>query len=72
VAVARNWGGLTAPDDQQPRRRCFVFHNVLIDVVALCALECAQIVARLGWFDASKHHFRATLRAWSLHQAITK
>jgi len=64
--------GLTAPDDQHPRRRCFVFNDVLIGVIALCTLERAQIVARLGWLDASKRHFRAALRAWCLHQAITE
>jgi len=44
----------------------------LIDVIALCALEYTQIVATLVWLDASKRHFRAALRAWCLHQAITK
>jgi hypothetical protein len=65
-------GSLTAPDDQHPRRRLFVFNDVLIDIVAPCAFERAQIVARLGWLEAGKCHFRAALRAWRLHQAITK
>lgn len=69
---AANRDGLTAPDDQHPRRRRFVFNDVLIDVVALCAFECAQIVARLGWLDASKRHFCAALRAWRFHQEITE
>src|SRR5450759_4357975 len=63
-AKARQLSGLTVPDDQRPWRRCFVFNDVLIDVIALCAFECAQIVARFVWFDASKLHFRAALRAW--------
>jgi len=63
---------LTAPDYQHPWRRCFVFNDVLIGIIALCAFECAQIVARLGRLDASKHHFRAALCASCLHQAITK
>lgn len=65
-------GGLTAPDAQHPRRRCSVFNDILIDIVALCAFECAQIVARLVWLDASKRHFRSALRAWCLHEAITE
>jgi hypothetical protein len=40
-----------------PRRRCFQFNNVLIGIVALSAFECAQIVVRLGWLDASKRQF---------------
>jgi hypothetical protein len=64
--------GLTAPDDQHPGRRCFVLNDVLIGVIAFRAFECAQIVTRLVWLDASKHHFRAALRAWCLHQAITE
>ena len=69
---AVNLGGLTAPDDEHPQRRCSVFNDVPIDVIALCTFECAPIVARLVWLDASKRHFRAALRAWCLHQAITE
>jgi hypothetical protein len=34
--------------------------------MALCAFECAQIVARPFCLDASKRHFRAALRSWRL------
>jgi hypothetical protein len=65
-------GGLTTPDDQHPWRRCFVFNDILIDIVALGALERAEVVARPIRFDASKQHFRAALRARRLHQAIAE
>ena len=38
------------------------FNDVLIGVIALSTLEGAQIVARLGWLDASKRHFPTALR----------
>jgi hypothetical protein len=63
---------LTAPDEKHPRRRRFEFDDVLIDVIALCAFECAQIIARLGRLDASKLHFRAALRAGRFHNEIAK
>ena len=65
-------GCLMTSNDQHPRRRLFDFNDVLIDVVALCAFERAQIVARLGWIDAGEFHFRTTLRAGCLHEKIAK
>jgi hypothetical protein len=72
VAFSGVGGGLTTPDDQHPWRRCFVFNDILIDIVALGALERAEVVARPIRFDASKQHFRAALRARRLHQAIAE